>query len=613
VAQLSGGPDRPSLTLARLEPVVPLFLGLHGLAISALDQLPAGIALAFAGVTALGLVGLAGWVTPAAVAMRAAACLVVALGLQLAEPELVPSMLQWYYCVAAVYSLLLTGRRAAAIGPLSAACYFVQVLLGSGVVPLEVAALRCGVLCALGLVMYFAGVAYRRQRDEARVGREHAELVSLELAHAATHDALTDLPNREQFLATLQGAIDAPERAEVAVLVLDIDRFKSVNDALGHASGDRMLVEVGRRLDAWRPDRTLGAQVLGTSRLGGDGFGVLLAASPDEARAASQRLLRAFDDPFVIDGRSLSVSISIGMAHADRPGCTASELLRSADIALFEAKGAGRNRVTVHVKAMSQSTDRTLDLEQDLRAAVRAGSITSHYQPIVDIASGETVGVEALARWSRDHGGPVPPDVFIPIAEDLGLIGHLGAQVLVDALDNLTAWRRSGLRLQYVAVNVSPLQLRESGFAEMVADLLDERDLPAGSLVLEVTEGAVMHESADVTATLERLRAIGVTLSMDDFGTGYSSLTRLRMLPVTELKIDRSFINELPRDETLPRIVLELASLFGLHTVAEGVETAEQLATLRALGCHAAQGYYLSRPVPASEIPALLTSALAAS
>ncbi|MEO7981087.1 MAG: EAL domain-containing protein [Sporichthyaceae bacterium] len=253
---------------------------------------------------------------------------------------------------------------------------------------------------------------------------------------------------------------------------------------------------------------------------------------------------------------------------------------------------------------MSKSTQRTLSLEQDLRAAVRAGDITPHFQPIVGVASGEIVGVEALARWFRPDG-PVPPDVFISLAESLGLIGELGRRILADALDALAGWRRAGLPMTFVAVNVSPLQLRDPDFVVTVSELLASRGLAPAALVVEITEGAVMEASPAVATALAELRSLGVGLSMDDFGTGYSSLARLGQLPVTEIKVDRSFIAELPGDDTMTRIVLELAVRFGLHTVAEGVEDAAQLEALHRLGCDTAQGYHLYRPLPPEDVPAL--------
>ena len=369
----------PKISLARLEPAVPFFLGLHGLATMAIAPGSHAVTVGFAGVTLLGLAGLFGWCTTRAVVLRGAACLAVALAAQLHQPDLVPALLQWYYCVAAVYSLMLTGWRAALVGPLSAACYFVQVLLGSAPVPLEVAALRSGVLSALGLVMYLAGRAYRDERDAAGQGRQRAEFVGVALAHSATHDALTDLPNREQFLASVRTALAEPDQSGIGVLILDIDRFKSVNDALGHASGDRMLVEVARRLDSWAQHCVPAASVpvLTVARMGGDAFGALLTAPSNEAFAAASRLLRVFDDPFTVDGRALAVTVSVGLAHADAhaaaEGASAEELLHSADVAMHEAKADGRNRVVLHDASMSQNTHRTLGLEQDLRAAVRAG------------------------------------------------------------------------------------------------------------------------------------------------------------------------------------------------------------------------------------------------
>ena len=606
---------RPRISLEQLEPAVPLFLGLHGLATTLLAPTgSAAITLGFAAITLLGVVGLAGWCSTRAVLLRATACLALALAAQLREPELVPAMLQWYYCVAAVYSLMMTGWRAALIGPLTGACYFAQVLFGSAPVPLTVAALRSAVLAALGLVMYLAGRAHRQARVDAEHGRTRAEAVGRQLAHTAAHDALTDLPNRDRFLATAEDAMTFNDSSTFAAMVVDVDRFKSVNDALGHSSGDRMLVEVARRLgeSALVSPSSRHHGALCVARLGGDAFGVLLDASETDPAAAAERLLRAFQAPFTVDGRQLSITVSIGIASTGPECTTSAELLRAADVALYEAKADGRNRFAVFDMSMSQGTHRALSLEQDLRAAIRAGDIRLHFQPITRLASDEIAGVEALARWTRHGDAPVPPDVFIAVAENLGLIGDLGRVVLADALDALAGWRQEGLPLNYVAVNVSPLQLRDPGFAEMVADLLAARGLPPTSLVLEVTEGAIMQASPAVAAALDSLRNLGVSLSMDDFGTGYSSLTRLRHLPVSEIKIDRSFIAELPQDETLTRIVLELATRFGLHTVAEGVETPEQLAALRRLGCDSAQGYLLGRPLPPEGVPGLFAVAAAA-
>jgi diguanylate cyclase (GGDEF)-like protein len=587
---------------------VPLFLGLHGLAIMLLDPGSVAITVGFLVVCLLGLAGLAGWCSTRAVVLRAGACLALAIGAQLQDPELVPAMLQWYYCVAAVYSLLMSGWRAAAVGPVTAVCYFAQVLLGSAPVPLAVAALRSGVLAALGLVMYLAGRSHRQARADAEHGRIEAETASRLLAHAAAHDALTDLPNRDTLLAAIGQALSDGGRP-CTVLAFDVDRFKSVNDALGHASGDRMLVQVGQRLAEWAttdPTTAPGSGVRCVARLGGDAFGALLVAPAGDGHAVADRLRRAFDAPFTVDGRRLTVTVSIGTATACPEATTAAELLRAADVALYEAKAAGRNRVAEFDASRSQSTRRALSLEQDLRAAVRAGEIRLHFQPIVALASGEVTGVEALARWSREGHGPVPPDVFIAVAESLGLIGDLGRRVLADALDSLAGWRRDGLPLRYVAVNVSPLQLRDPGFAATVADLLADRGLPPASLVLEITEGAVMEASPTVTDALASLRSLGVSLSMDDFGTGYSSLARLGQLPVNEVKVDRSFIASLPADDTMTRIVLELANRFGLRTVAEGVETADQLASLRLLGCDSAQGYHLHRPLPPERVPGVI-------
>jgi diguanylate cyclase (GGDEF)-like protein len=495
-----------------------------------------------------------------------------------------------------VHSVLLSGRRGLLVGPAAAACYLLQVTLGSGVVPPVVAALRVAVLLALGFALFAAGRAYRIAHRRADRGRALAEAAVEDLAFAATHDALTGLPNRRRFLhdveASLLTGAAAPGRA---VLLLDVDRFKTVNDSLGHHAGDELLLDVSERLSS-------GLRGASVARLGGDEFAVLQSGpDPVDVTTVAEAVRGLFAEPFIVAGREHSVTVSVGVAPIGLSPVAAEELLRHADVAMYAAKGAGRDRVAVYDATMADRAERLMSLEQNLRGAVRRAEVGLVFQPITDLGTGRVLAVEALARWAPG-GRPVGPDVFVPLAEETGLIGALGAQVLDGALGALARWRATGPGVDYVAVNVSPLQLRDPTFTSTVRDTLTSHGLCAADLVLEITEGAVVDSTPAVIDTLGSLRDLGVRIAIDDFGTGHSSLARLRHLPVSELKVDRTFVAELEHDDRVTRIVLDLARGLGLRTVAEGVETEAQLAALRVLGCDAAQGYLLGRPVPEAEL-----------
>ena len=587
----------------RLEPVFPLFLGAHGLLTGFVLSLPTTVLLLFGGVAALGVAGLAGWRGRGAALSRGLTVLSIGLVVQLLEPDTVSSMLQWYYCVAAVYSLLLAGRISALMGPAAAACYLVQVSLGVGPVSAGVALLRAAVLIALGLTMYVAGRSYRSERDRAESRRVASELTGRELEHASTHDGLTGLPNRILFLREVSAQVVAHPPDGLAVIVLNVDRFTAVNDTFGHDVADKLLIDMAARLSLVAEDRVI-------ARLGGDEFAVLhdstagtVGSGAVGVEAAAAHIRGTLEAPFVVHGHEHRLTLSIGIARHTTEG-SGPDLMRAASLALHDAKSAGHGRVAVYEPAMAERAVQRSTLEQQLRGAVRDDRIDLAYQPIIDLATGRLRGVEALARWTPDGRGPIAPDVFIRLAEDIGLIGDLGRQVLARALGALATWQRDGVEVGSIAVNASPLQIHDPQFADTVRELLLTHRLDPSCLTLEITEGAVIQAGPVVVSTLERLRAIGVGISMDDFGTGYSSLARLRHLPVTELKIDRSFVAELDQDATLTRLVLSLANSLSLHTVAEGVETAEQLGTLRSMGAEAAQGYHIAGPMPEAELAA---------
>lgn len=421
-----------------------------------------------------------------------------------------------------------------------------------------------------------------RQRMEAR------------LRYAANCDALTGLVNRAHFLERLEAAL-AKGRA-LAVLFVDLDRFKVVNDSLGHEVGDALLKMISARLrDQVREDDTV-------ARLGGDEFCVLLERLESEAEAVriSERLLAALAEPFALEGREVFVGASIGIAYGEPGAVRADELLRNADIAMYRAKHGGRGGYVVFDRAMHQEALSRLTLETDLRRALERGELSLVYQPIFALAGGEPIGFEALCRWQR-NGVPVPPDQFIALAEETGLITELDAWVLETASAQLAAWRRGGADWG-ISVNLASRSFEQPDLPERLRGLLAASGLPARCLTLEITERTVMDRGGG--AKLSALRALGVRVEVDDFGTGYSSLRYLHELPLDSLKIDRSFVAQLGGDQpgAVVRSILALADQLGLQVVAEGIETEEQLERLRALGCAFGQGYLLARPLPPAEV-----------
>ncbi|MEV6446150.1 EAL domain-containing protein [Amycolatopsis sp. NPDC051716] len=422
--------------------------------------------------------------------------------------------------------------------------------------------------------------------------------ISAQLAYDATHDPLTRLANRTLVL----GGLDARERGAVTVLFLDLDKFKVINDSLGHSVGDQVLRIVGERLR-----RSSGRDDL-VGRLGGDEFVVVTAevTDPAEVRALAEHLRSALAEPIGVLGRQLHLDASIGVVLVGREDRrSAEDLLRDADVAMYQAKALGRGRHHFFDVGLRERMQRRLRMEQDLRYAVHDGQLWPAYQPVVDLRTGEMVAVEALLRWTHPRHGAISPAEFIPLAEESDLINIIGKEMLRATTRELAARRvQQGLNLT-LKVNLSARQLDDPHLVPAVQDALAVTGLPAGALCLEVTESALMRDQEAAAEVLASLRALGVLLAIDDFGTGYSSLAQLRRLTLDTLKIDRSFITGIAesRDaEAIVTSIIAMAHAVDLTVIAEGVESAEQLDLLRALGCDQAQGYHLGRPVPAAEL-----------
>jgi diguanylate cyclase (GGDEF)-like protein/PAS domain S-box-containing protein len=444
-----------------------------------------------------------------------------------------------------------------------------------------------------GLVLSFRDVTERRAAE-------------LRLAHAATHDELTDLPNRAMFLDRLERALAQSRRGQgrVAVLYMDLDRFKVVNDSLGHSAGDELLVAVANRLmRAVRPSDMV-------ARLGGDEFVILTEnlAGLEEAQAIGVRIETTLSEPILVGGQLTSLSSSVGITLAG-PSTTAGDLLRDADAAMYRAKRLGRGRQEVFDELMRSEAVERLEVEMGLRRALDAGEFRVFYQPQFDLQSGELTGTEALVRWVHPDRGLLGPADFLPVAEETGLVVPLGRFVLEESCRQLSAWLggdgHTNPNRLVMAVNVSAGELVDPGFADSVLQILAANHLPAGRLCLEVTEQAASIAASTVIDTLRAVREAGVIVAIDDFGTGYSSLSHIRTLPVDIVKLDRMFVQGLGQnsaDECVIAAVAQLAAQLGMVVMAEGIETPEQQALCRALGCQLGQGYLLGMPALGSEI-----------
>ena len=446
----------------------------------------------------------------------------------------------------------------------------------------------------------------RRGSNRDMTDRHRAEVERDFFLH---RDPLTGFPNRTLFAELLHLAIQQAEfeHQEFGLLFLDLDHFKTINESLGHDTGDRVLVEVSRRLRAVVPE------VDAIARIGGDEFNIILQhdASLPGIDLIAQRLLEALSQPFVVNGNSLFSGASIGVAVYPNDGRDAATLQSSADAALHQAKAQGRGLLCFFTPEMTERARNRLTLEADLRLALQAGQLSLHYQPQVDLHSGGILGFEALARWRHPERGWISPGDFIPLAEESGLITQLGDWALREACRQIKVWSESGLPYGPMAVNVSTVQLNRSDLFSSVTQVLREIGLPPQLITLEITESVVMGDPAKSQQTLKRLANLGVGLSIDDFGTGYSSLAYLQQLDVAKLKIDLSFVRELTSNANSAAIVKAIIALghsLGLELIAEGVEVPDQAQRLLDLGCDAIQGYWVSRPLPAEEMAAYLAA-----
>jgi diguanylate cyclase (GGDEF)-like protein/PAS domain S-box-containing protein len=493
--------------------------------------------------------------------------------------------------------------------------YFLEAMRHGGVT----APVRWRVQHADGSWRYVETI-YKNLAEDPNVGgmllttRDVAERKELEdqLAHRAFHDVLTGLPNRELFTDRVEHALARQSRASerVAVLFFDVDDFKTVNDSLGHAAGDQLLVAVARRLDECLRGGDTAA------RLGGDEFGILLEDVADmrEAAGVAERLIESLRPPFEIDGKTTFVYASVGIALSEEtPGQHAAELLRNADVAMFTAKRRGKGRYEFFEPDMHTAALRRLELKAELQQALEGDQFFVHYQPSVDLASGRITGIEALVRWKHPEQGIVPPLDFIPLAEETGLILPIGRWVLREACRQARKWQQAhpdNPELS-VGVNLSGRQLQDPTIVADVRAALEDTQLPARTLILEITETVLLQDAEAAASTLAALKDLGVKLAIDDFGTGYSSLGYLDRFPVDIVKIAKPFIDGVahgPDESAVAAAMITLSSTLGLKTVAEGIEDADQLAELRALSCDQGQGFFLARPVAPADVAILLAA-----
>lgn len=427
------------------------------------------------------------------------------------------------------------------------------------------------------------------------------------LKHQASHDVLTGLANRSLFFDRIAQAIIHAGRVDrvVMVMLIDLDRFKLINDSLGHGVGDELLKVISRRLsENTRPGDTV-------ARLGGDEFALMMSDMADEADAAfvAENILGVLAEPMTVGGHDLVVRASIGISVFPRDGSEVSALLKNADSAMYQVKESGRNSFRFYTPEMNDRMIERLDMEAGLRNALKRGELRLYYQPKVELESGRVVGAEALMRWIHPVLGVVPPSEFIPVAEDTGMILSIGEWAIEEACRQISAWRNEGCAVISLSINLSAGQLRQEHLSDMVESALAKNGVSPEHLELEVTESAVMQNPEAAIAIMNKLKRIGIGISLDDFGTGYSSLNYLKRFPVDTLKIDQSFIREIasdPNDAAIVHSVITLAHSLNRKTVAEGVETQAQLEFLSRNRCDQIQGFLFSPPLPAEEFIALL-------
>ena len=422
------------------------------------------------------------------------------------------------------------------------------------------------------------------------------------LKHLTHYDVLTDLPNRALLVERVEQAIRHANRTNtrVALVMLDLDRFKHINESYGHTVGDKLITDVANNLrQVVRDDDTL-------ARIGGDEFVLLFEDIEDLAKLGfmTERIQRALAAPIELPDQVVNMTASMGICVYPEDGANASELMRNADAAMFHAKAQGRNTYQFYTEELTRKAFEVLLLENDLRQAIEREELVLYYQPQIDMQSRKVIGAEALIRWNHKVLGTVSPARFIPIAEESGLIVEIGDWVLEEGCRQMSRWQQSGLKMGHLAINVAALQLSRGGLVTRLGALLHEYDLISKQIELEVTEGFIMDRSERSISQLRALRELGVTLAIDDFGTGYSSLSYLKDLPMNKLKIDQSFIRGVPNDSAdiaLTRTIVELGTGLGMEVIAEGVETEEQAEFLMAEGCNKAQGYLFGKPMPADE------------
>ena len=436
-----------------------------------------------------------------------------------------------------------------------------------------------------GVFIFYENISQRKQFEN-------------KLRHQAFHDALTGIPNRLLFADQLQIAIEEQQRNEAyrfSVLLIDLDRFKSVNDSLGHQAGDKLLRGVTRKIQKYlRHGDTL-------ARMGGDEFAVLLSdvKNTQQVKAIASRIRKAVESEFSIDGNAVHISASIGIVFDTAPYEKADQLLRDADLAMYQAKDAGKARFRFFTPEMRKDLLQRMRLEKELRAALENEEMTLYFQPIIRTSDNRIESMEALVRWQHPEKGLIPPDQFIPIAEETGLIGPLGEWIIGDACRSLTQLRSIFHPNLTMSINISIKQFLRNHFAEEMIRTVADSGIDPGTIKLEFTESLLMAHTASAVDKLIALKAEGFTLVIDDFGTGYSSLSYLQQFPIDQIKIDRSFIHSMDtrqESDAIVKAILSLSRDLDLSTVAEGVETRRQLEVLKHLGCEFAQGYYFSKP-----------------